>query len=179
MFSNSVVTGTAEARIEPTTAKQENPMSIEAKIQELNLELPTAPKPGGIYNPVVQVDDMLYVSGHGPIKLDGSMYTGRVGDDLTEEQGVEAARAVALTMLATLKQYLGDLNRIDRFVKVLGMVNAAPDFKRHPQVINGFSDLIVQVFGENGRAARSAVGMGSLPGNITVEVEAIVMLKKQ
>ena len=82
-------------------------------------------------------------------------------------------------MLATLKQYLGDLNRIDRFVKVLGMVNAAPDFKRHPQVINGFSDLIVQVFGENGRAARSAVGMGSLPGNITVEVEAIVMLKKQ
>lgn len=153
-------------------------MSIEAKIQELKLELPEAPKPGGIYNPVVQVDDMLYVSGHGPVKLDGSMHTGRVGDDLTEEQGVEAARAVGLTMLATLKQYLGDLDRIERFVKVLGMVNAAPDFKRHPQVINGFSELLVEIFGENGRAARSAVGMGSLPGNIAVEVEAIVQIKQ-
>ncbi len=152
-------------------------MSIEAKIQELKLELPEAPKPGGIYNPVVQVDNMLYISGHGPVKLDGSMHTGRVGDDLTEEQGVAAARAVGLTMLATLKANLGDLDRIERFVKVLGMVNAAPDFKRHPQVINGFSELIVEVFGENGRAARSAVGMGSLPGNITVEVEAIVQLK--
>ncbi|WP_339731102.1 RidA family protein [uncultured Gimesia sp.] len=152
-------------------------MSIEAKIQELKLELPEAPKPGGIYNPVVQVDNMLYVSGHGPIRLDGSMHKGRVGDDLTEEQGVEAARAVGLTMLATLKQYLGDLDRIERFVKVLGMVNAAPDFKHHPQVINGFSDLLVQIFGENGRAARSAVGMGSLPGNIAVEVEAIVQIK--
>lgn len=154
-------------------------MSIEAKIQELNLELPEAPKPGGIYNPVVQVEDMLYISGHGPVKTDGSMHKGRVGEEITEEQGVEAARAVGLTMLATLKQYLGDLNRIDRFVKVLGMVNAAPDFKHHPQVINGFSDLMVQVFGENGRAARSAVGMGSLPGNISVEVEAIVLLKKE
>jgi len=154
-------------------------MSVEAKIQELKLELPEAPKPGGIYNPVVQVENTLYVSGHGPIKLDGTMHKGRVGDDLTEEQGVEAARAVGLTMLATLKQYLGDLDRIDRFVKVLGMVNAAPDFQRHPQVINGFSDLLVQVFGENGRAARSAVGMGSLPGNIAVEVEAIVLLKTE
>ncbi|MCH9653785.1 MAG: RidA family protein [Planctomycetes bacterium] len=153
-------------------------MSIEAKIQELNLELPEAPKPGGIYNPVVQIDDLLYVSGHGPVKLDGTMHTGRVGDDLTEEQGFEAAQAVGLTMLATLKQYLGDLDRIERFVKVLGMVNAAPDFKRHPLVINGFSDLMVQIFGDQGRAARSAVGMGSLPGNIAVEVEAIVQIKE-
>ncbi len=153
-------------------------MSIEAKLQELNLELPEAPKPGGIYNPVVQIDDLLYVSGHGPVKLDGTMHTGRVGDELSEEQGFEAAQAVGLTMLATLKQYLGDLDQIERFVKVLGMVNAAPDFKRHPQVINGFSDLMVKVFGDNGRAARSAVGMGSLPGNISVEVEAIVQIKK-
>mgnify|MGYP003630582508 FL=1 len=152
-------------------------MSVEAKLQELKLELPKPPKPGGIYTPVVQIDDLLYVSGHGPIKLDGTMHLGRVGDDLTEEQGFEAAQAVGLTMLATLKQYLGDLDRIERFVKVLGMVNAASDFQRHPQVINGFSDLMVQVFGENGRAARSAVGMGSLPGNIAVEVEAIVKLK--
>jgi len=153
-------------------------MSIEAKLKELNLELPEAPKPGGIYNPVVQIDDLLYVSGHGPVKLDGSMHTGRVGDDLTEEQGFDAAQAVGLTMLATLKQYLGDLDRIERFVKVLGMVNAAPDFKRHPLVINGFSDLMVQILGDNGRAARSAVGMGSLPGNIAVEVEAIVQIKE-
>jgi len=153
-------------------------MSIEAKLQELNLELPEAPKPGGIYNPVVQIDDLLYVSGHGPVKLDGTMHTGRVGDELTEEQGFEAAQAVGLTMLATLKQYLGDLDRIERFVKVLGMVYAAPDFKRHPQVINGFSGLMVEIFGDNGRAARSAVGMGSLPGNISVEVEAIVQIKE-
>lgn len=153
-------------------------MSIEAKLQELKLELPEAPKPGGIYNPVVQVDDLLYVSGHGPIKLDGSMYKGRVGDDVTEEHGIEAAQAVGLTMLATLKAYLGDLDRIERFVKVLGMVNAASDFKRHPIVINGFSELMVQLFGENGRAARSAVGMGSLPGNISVEIEAIVQIKE-
>jgi len=153
-------------------------MSIEAKLKELNLELPEAPKPGGIYNPVVQIDDLLYVSGHGPVKLDGSMHTGRVGDDLTEEHGFDAAQAVGLTMLATLKQYLGDLDRIERFVKVLGMVNAAPDFKRHPLVINGFSDLMVQILGDNGRAARSAVGMGSLPGNIAVEVEAIVQIKE-
>ncbi|MFK7776610.1 MAG: RidA family protein [Gimesia sp.] len=153
-------------------------MSIEAKLKELNLELPEAPKPGGIYNPVVQIDNLLYVSGHGPVKLDGSMYTGRVGDDLTEEQGIAAAQAVGLTMLATLKQYLGDLDQIERFVKVLGMVNAAPDFKRHPLVINGFSELMVQILGDKGRAARSAVGMGSLPGNIAVEVEAIVQVKE-
>jgi enamine deaminase RidA (YjgF/YER057c/UK114 family) len=105
------------------------------------------------------------------------MICGKVGDDLTEEQGKQAARQVGLTILATLKAQLGTLDRIGRILKVLGMVNASPDFQRHPQVINGFSELMVEVFGENGRAARSAVGMGSLPGNIAVEIECIIELK--
>ncbi|HUG89559.1 MAG TPA: RidA family protein [Planctomycetaceae bacterium] len=152
-------------------------MSAEARIAELGLELPEAPKPAGTYSPIVQVGEMVYVSGHGPLRPDGSMITGRVGDDLNEDQGRQAARQVGLTILATLRKQLGSLDRIGRVVKVLGMVNATPDFTRHPQVINGFSDLMVEVFGESGRAARSAVGMGSLPGNIAVEIEAIVQLK--
>jgi enamine deaminase RidA (YjgF/YER057c/UK114 family) len=142
------------------------------------LQLPEAPKPGGIYTPAVQVGNMLYVSGHGPVQSDGSLITGRVGQDLTEEQGKAAARQVGLTILATLIAHLGSLNPIERVVKVLGMVNAAADFKRHPSVINGFSQLMVDVFGEAGRGARSAVGMGSLPGNIPVEVEVIFQLKE-
>ncbi|GAB4138340.1 MAG: RidA family protein [Planctomycetaceae bacterium] len=153
-------------------------MSYEARIAELSLELPPAPAPGGTYNPVVEVNGIAYVSGHGPVLPDGSMITGTVGADLSEEQGVQAARQVGLAILATLKAQLGSLDRIARIVKVLGMVNAAPDFGRHPTVINGFSDLMVEIFGENGRAARSAVGMGSLPGNIAVEIEAILELKE-
>ena len=152
-------------------------MSIEARIEELGLELPPAPAPGGNYTPVVQVGDMCYVSGHGPLKPNGEMIRGRVGSEVTEEEGYLAARQVGLTMLATLKANLGDLDRIVRIVKVLGMVNSTPEFENHPQVMNGFSDLMVEVFGDPGRAARSAIGMGSLPGNISVEVEAIVQVR--
>jgi len=152
-------------------------MSAEARIEELKLELPEAPKPGGVYTPIVQIGDTVYVSGHGPLLTDGSMIIGKVGADLDEAAGKHAARQVGLAILATLKAQLGSLDKIERFIKVLGMVNAAPDFQRHPQVINGFSELMVDVFGESGRAARSAVGMGSLPGNIAVEVEALVQLK--
>ena len=152
-------------------------MSFDARVAELQLELPEAPKPGGTYCPIVQIDNLVYVSGHGPVLPDGSMITGRVGDDLSQEQGCDAARVVGLAILATLKAQLGSLDRIQRLVKVLGMVNATPDFLKHPQVINGFSDLMVEVFGESGRAARSAVGMGSLPGNIPVEVELILQLR--
>ena len=152
-------------------------MSAEAKFAGLNLELPPAPKPGGTYSPVVQVDNMLYVSGHGPVTSDGTMITGKVGADLSEEEGIEAARQVGLTILATLKSQIGSLDRVERIVKVLGMVNAVPDFASHPKIINGFSDLMVEIFGEAGRAARSAVGMGSLPGNIAVEIEVILKLK--
>jgi enamine deaminase RidA (YjgF/YER057c/UK114 family) len=152
-------------------------MNADARIAELKLELPPAPKPAGVYQPVVQAGDMLYVSGHGPLLPDGGMIRGRVGADLSEEQGKQAARQVGLAILATLKSQLGSLNRVKRVVKVLGMVNATPEFKRHPQVVNGFSELMVDVFGEEGRAARSAVGMGSLPENIAVEVECILQLE--
>lgn len=151
-------------------------MSIEARIEELGLTLPAAPPAGGTYSPVVVIDNMAYVSGQGPYGPDGNYITGKVGDDLTEEQGIEAARVVGLTMLATIKAQLGSLDRIKRIIKVLGMVNSTTDFQTHPKVINGFSDLMVEIFGENGRAARSAVGMGSLPGNIAVEIEAIIEL---
>lgn len=148
-------------------------MSADARLAELQLELPKAPKPGGTYSPIVTVGPMVYVSGHGPLLPDGSLLTGKVGQDLTEEEGRQAARQVGLTILATLKANLGSLDRIERWVKVLGMVNCTPDFTRHPQVINGFSDLMVEVFGEPGKGARSAVGTGSLPDGIAVEIEAI------
>jgi enamine deaminase RidA (YjgF/YER057c/UK114 family) len=148
-------------------------MNAEARIAELKLELPPAPKPVATYVPVVQVGNLVYVSGHGPLRPDKSLVTGVVGADLTEEQGYESARVTGLAVLATLRNYLGSLDRVVRLVKVLGMVNAAPNFERHPFVINGFSDLMVEVFGEPGKGARSAVGMGSLPGRIATEVEAI------
>lgn len=149
-------------------------MNAETKIQELRLELPPAPKPVAVYKPVVIAGNMAYVSGHGPLKPDKSLITGRVGADLDLEGGKAAARQVGLAILATLRSELGSLNRVKRVIKVLGMVNATPDFPDHPKVINGCSELFAEVFGPDcGVGARSAVGMGSLPGNIAVEIEAI------
>lgn len=153
-------------------------MNAESRIAELGLELPPPPPPAGVYKPVVVSGNMAYVSGHGPLKMDGSMSTGRVGSEVDRDAGYAAARQTGLAILATLKSELGSLNRIRRIVKVLGMVNAAPDFKEHPSVINGFSELMRDVFGPDaGVGARSAVGMGSLPGNISVEIEAIFELE--
>lgn len=148
-------------------------MSADARIAELNLELPPAPKPAGVYKPAVQVGNMLYVSGHGPLKSDGTMIAGKVGADMDEQAAYAAARQVGLAILATTRAHLGSLDRVVRTVKTLGMVNATPEFTRHPQVINGYSELLKDVFGEDGVGARSAVGMGSLPGNIPVEIEVI------
>jgi enamine deaminase RidA (YjgF/YER057c/UK114 family) len=148
-------------------------MSAESRLKELNLELPPAPTPGGVYKPCVQVGNLLYVSGHGPINTDGTLIRGRVGVDLDEQQAFAAARQVGLTILASVRTYLGSLDRVVRTVKTLGMVNAVPEFTRHPQVINGYSELLRDIFGEDGVGARSAVGMGSLPGNIPVEIEVI------
>ncbi len=149
-------------------------MSAEAKLKELKLELPPAPKPAGVYKPVVIAGNMAYVSGHGPLKSDRTMMTGRVGADVDQQGGYDSARQTGLAILATLKAQLGSLDRVQRVIKVLGMVNCTADFKDHPAVINGCSELFAQVFGaDNGVGARSAVGMGSLPGNISVEVEAI------
>ncbi len=134
-------------------------MSADAKIQELKLELPPAPKPMGVYKPLVIVGDMAYLSGHGPLKPDGSLMTGRVGQDIDQQAGYDAARQTGLAALATLKAGLGSLDRVKRIIKTLGMVNCTPDFGQHPAVINGFSDLFAEVFGADagvGRAARSA-----------------------
>jgi enamine deaminase RidA (YjgF/YER057c/UK114 family) len=149
--------------------------TAETRLKELNLTLPPAPKPVAKYKPAVQVGNVLYVSGHGPAKVDGaSPVVGRVGDELTMEQGKEAARLVGLAILSTVRNTLGSLDRVKRLVKTLGMVYATPDFKDHPLVINGFSELMAEVFGDDaGVGARSAVGMGSLPGNIPVEIECI------
>ena len=151
-------------------------MSIESRLTQLGIQLPPTPAPGGVYTPVVIVDNLAYVSGQVPYGPDGKLVVGRVGSDLTEEQGAAAARTVALTMLATVKASLGSLNRVKRVVKVLGFVNCTPEFQKHPAVMNGFSNMMVEVFGDAGKAARSAVGMGSLPFNVPVEVEAILEL---
>jgi enamine deaminase RidA (YjgF/YER057c/UK114 family) len=152
-------------------------MSPEERVRELKLELPPAPKPSGVYKPVVICGNLAYVSGHGPLKPDKSLMCGRVGADLDLEGGKAAARQVGLTILATLRSELGSLDRVRRVIKTLGMVNSTPDFGEHPKVINGCSELFADVFGpENGIGARSAVGMGSLPGNIAVEIEVIFEL---
>jgi enamine deaminase RidA (YjgF/YER057c/UK114 family) len=150
------------------------PSKPEARIQELHLTLPAPPKPVAKYKTAVLVGNVLYVSGHGPLKADGKMIQGRVGADLTPEQGKEAARVTGLAILSTVRHTIGSLDKVKRLVKTLGMVNSTPEFKDHPQVINGFSELMAEVFGEDaGVGARSAVGMGSLPANIPVEVECI------
>jgi enamine deaminase RidA (YjgF/YER057c/UK114 family) len=149
-------------------------MSAEAKLAELKLQLPPAPKPQGVYKPVVIAGNMAYVSGHGPLKADGTMLAGRVGSEVDQQAGYDAARQTGLAILATLRAKLGSLDKVKRVIKVLGMVNAAPDFTNHPAVINGCSELFAQIWGsDNGVGARSAVGMGSLPGNISTEVEVI------
>ncbi len=151
-------------------------MSAEAKLNENGISLPEPPPPVGNYIGAVTVGNLVFLSGHGPRKPDDTFITGKVGRDLNLEEAQAAARLVGLNSLATLKAEIGSLERVKRVVKVLGMVNAVPEFEDHPKVINGFTDLMVEVFGDFGRSARSAVGMGSLPFQIAVEVEMIVML---
>ena len=155
-------------------------MTPQSIFENLGIRLPPAPKPAGVYKPALIVDDRwLYVSGHGPNQYDGSLIKGRVGDALNADEGKAAARQVGLSILSTLIATLGSLDRVKRVVKVLGMVNATPDFERHPYVINGCSELFAEIWGEeNGVGVRSAVGMGSLPDNITVEIEAIFELNR-
>ena len=152
-------------------------MGAEARLAELKLELPPAPKPVATYVTAVRQGDLLYVSGHGPLRSDGTLHVGKVGADLDVDGGKAAARQTGLAILATVRSHLGSLDNVVRLVKVLGMVNATPTFTDHPKVINGYSDLMVEVFGDAGKGARSAIGMGSLPGNIAVEIEAIFEVK--
>jgi len=143
----------------------------------LGLNLPPAPRPLGVYKPCLIDGKYLYVSGHGTVKDDKSLIIGRIGKDMDMDEGKLAARQVGLAILSTIKSNLGSLNKVKRVIKVLGMVNCTPDFERHPYVINGCSELFAKVWGEdNGIGVRSAVGMGSLPDNIPVEIEALFEL---
>ncbi|MBC7635597.1 MAG: RidA family protein [Acetobacteraceae bacterium] len=152
-------------------------MTIDARLAALGLILPPPPKPGGNYVPFRIGGGLLFLSGVGPRHPDGTSMVGVVGADVSVETAYQAARLCGLNLLSNIKMALGSLDRVDAILKVLGMVNAVPDFAQHPAVINGCTDLFVEVFGENGRPARSAVGMGSLPGRISVEVEAIVAIR--
>ena len=152
-------------------------LSPEARIKELSLELPPAPAPKGVYKPLLKDKNYVYVSGHGPVTTDNKLMKGRIGKDVDKDLGKQAARQTALAILATLRSNFGSLNKVKRVIKVLGMVNCVSEFTEHPYVINGASELFAEVFGpENGIGVRSAVGMGSLPENITVEIEAIFEL---
>ena len=152
-------------------------MTPEENFALLGLTLPPAPKPVGLYKPCLVDGNHCYVSGHGPVKADGSLIKGRIGFDVDDEAGNLAAQQVGLAILATLKATLGSLDKVKRVIKVLGMVSCVPQFENHPFVINGCSELFAKVWGnENGVGVRSAVGMGSLPGNISVEIEALFEL---
>ena len=149
-------------------------MNAEAKLQELGIELPTAPKPMGVYKPIVVSGGMAYLSGHGPLLPTGKLITGRLGLDMDVEAGYEAARVTGMGMLSTLQGHLGTLDKVKRLVKLLGLVRSTDSFDQQPAVINGCSELFRDVFGEDiGVAARSALGTNSLPGTIAVEIEAI------
>ncbi|HYC83797.1 MAG TPA: RidA family protein [Chryseosolibacter sp.] len=153
-------------------------LTPDQRFEKLNLRLPPAPKPIGVYKPFLIVDKYVYVSGHGTVKEDGTLIIGRIGKDMDMQQGKAAAQQVGLAILATLKTNLGTLNRIKRVIKVLGMVNCVSEFERHPYVINGCSELFAKVWGEDhGIGVRSAVGMGTLPDNIPVEIEAMFELE--
>jgi enamine deaminase RidA (YjgF/YER057c/UK114 family) len=152
-------------------------MNAQDRFDQLGLTLPPPPAPKGVYKPLLIMDKLVYVSGHGPVRDDGSLMLGKAGLDVDKDRAKLAARQVGLTILSTLVSNLGSLNAVKRVVKVLGMVNATPDFGPHPFVINGCSELFADIWGADlGVGVRSAVGMGSLPDNITVEIEAIFEL---
>jgi enamine deaminase RidA (YjgF/YER057c/UK114 family) len=172
---NQVVEQKQETVTEPEAKEAIDPnYDPEAKLAELGIELNTPSAPVANYVNAVRTGNLIFLAGKGPTLANGENIQGKVGADLTIEEGYEAARVTAINQLSVLKAELGNLNKVKRCVKVLGMVNAAPEFTDHPKVINGYSDLMVAVFGEKGKHARAAVGMGSLPSNIAVEIEMIV-----
>jgi enamine deaminase RidA (YjgF/YER057c/UK114 family) len=162
----------AKSKPKPKT----KPSSPEKRLKELGIVLPTVPTPVANYVPYVRTGKLVFLSGQGPRRADGDLYTGKVGTEVTVEDAYEHARLVGLGLLAALRAAAGSLDKVKRAVKLLGMVNGAPGFGDHPKVINGCSDLLVEILGDRGRHARSAVGMGGLPGNMTVEIEAIFEL---
>ncbi|SHI59957.1 RidA family protein [Pseudozobellia thermophila] len=170
-------TSADQKEVEPESASEnrtDEDYDPEAKLRELGITLNAPSTPMANYVNAVRTGNLLYLSGKGPAKADGTNITGKVGIDLTIEEGYEAARITAINQLSVLKAELGNLNKVGRIVKVKGMVNCPPDFTDQPKVVNGYSDLMVAVFGERGKHARAAVGMGSLPGNIAIEVDMVV-----
>ena len=159
------------------TVEVKSDFNPEAKLDSMGIVLPQPAVPVANFVNTVQVGNLLFLSGNGPKKLDGKFITGKVGSDLTIEEGYEAARLTGINQIGVLKSTLGDLSRVKRIIRVTGMVNATPDFKQHPAVVNGFSDLMVAVFGEKGKHTRAAVGMASLPFNIAVEIDMIVEIE--
>ena len=153
-------------------------MGAEARVAELKLQLPPAPKPVATYVTAIQHGDLIYVSGHGPLRADGTMITGKLGADMDVAGGQAAARQTGLAILSTLRAQLGTLDKVERLIKSLGMVNSTSEFNEHPKVINGYSDLMKDVFGDAGVGTRSAVGMVALPAGIAVEIEAIFQVKR-
>lgn len=151
---------------------------VEERLEELGIKLVIPNAPTANYLKAKRVGNLVFLSGHGPDKPDGTQVIGRLGEDLSLEEGQKAARFTGISLLSSLKAEIGDLNKVKNIVKALGMVNAGPSFTNHSQVINGFSDLMVEIFGENGKHARSAVGMSSLPSNIAVEIELIVEIEE-
>ena len=148
--------------------------TIEKRLTELGINLPELPVPIANFKPGIITGNLLYLSGQGPVLENGKLATGKVGMDISVEEAYEHARRTGMVLIAAMQKMLGNLDQVKQIVKLLGMVNATPDFTQHPKVINGCSDLLVEVFGDKGQHARSAVGMGSLPGNISVEIEAII-----
>lgn len=177
MIKSIFFTSTLLSIVLITSTAQPGNTDAEARLKQLGIQLIKPSAPVANYVKAVRVGNMIYLSGHGPDKPEGGLVTGKVGSDLTLEQARDAARLTGISLLSTLRAETGDLNKVKRIVKVLGMVNAIPTFEKQPQVINGCSDLMVEVFGESGRHARSSVGVASLPSNIPVEIEMIVELK--
>jgi enamine deaminase RidA (YjgF/YER057c/UK114 family) len=152
-------------------------IDFDQKLKALDIQLIAPTKPSASYVKAVRTGNLLFLSGHGPNKADGTSITGKVGKDLSVEEGNAAARQAGISILSTIKNEIGDLNKVKRIVKVLGMVNCTSDFTDQPKVMNGFSDLMVEVFGDKGKHARSAVGMNALPSNIAVEIEIVIELE--
>ncbi|WP_405609446.1 RidA family protein [Polaribacter sp. Asnod1-A03] len=171
LFVALLMVGCAKQSPKETPDKDYNP---EAKLKELNIVLPSPPQPVANYVNGVRTGNLIFLAGKGPKRVDGTEITGKLGQDITIDEGYAAARLTAINQLAVLKHMLGDLNKVKRIVKVLGMVNSDPNFVEQPKVINGFSDLMVDVFGEKGKHARAAIGMASLPRAQAVEIELIV-----
>jgi enamine deaminase RidA (YjgF/YER057c/UK114 family) len=174
----SIITLVLFSLVCPRFSYAQNAKDPETRIKELGIKLRVPGPPTANFVPAVRVGNLVYLSGQGPLKADGTYMVGKVGSVYDLKQAQEAARLAGINLLEALRAEIGSLNKVKRIVKVLGMVNAEPTFDQHSQVINGFSDLMVEVFGENGRHARSAIGLSSLPRNIPVEIEMIVELKK-